>query len=164
MTVGEREKEKLSDSLVKKIINKHYEIGKIKSVSHLEEGHESDNSKVVTDRGKFAIKLLYHDIESAQRKMVALDLLTSHGIKAPKPIKTINNEYYAVYKTNIPIMVTSFIEGKPIAFRETGEHLKHMEFFGKQIGNYHRISKSIPLSKIEEHYTHEEIHNNSFRG
>lgn len=40
----------------------------------------------------------------------------------------------------ISLIVTSFIQGKPIAYRETGEHLKHMEFFGKQIGLYHRIS------------------------
>ncbi|MCG3226846.1 MAG: phosphotransferase [Candidatus Heimdallarchaeota archaeon] len=164
MAVGEREKEKLSEVLIRKILNNHYDIGKIESITHLEEGHESDNSKVETDRGEFAIKLLYHDEESAQRKMVALDLLTSHGVKAPKPIKTIKNEYYAIYKTNIPIMVTSFIQGKPIAFRETGEHFKHMKFFGKQIGIYHRISKSIPHSKIEEHYKHEEIHDNSLQG
>ncbi|NPD88291.1 MAG: hypothetical protein HGN29_06190 [Asgard group archaeon] len=52
--------------------------------------------------GEFAIKLLYHDEEKAQRKMATLDLLTSYGFRAPKPIKTIKNEYYAIYKTNIP--------------------------------------------------------------
>ena len=164
MIVGKREKEMLSDSLVKEIINEHYKLGRILSISHLEEGHESDNSKVVTDKGEFAIKLLYHGEEIAYRKMIVLDLLTSHGIKAPKPIKTIDNKYYVIYKANIPIMVTSFIHGNPIAYRETGEHFKHMEFFGREIGNFHRISKAIPLSEIEEFCSQEEIHSSSFAG
>ena len=52
MAVGEREKEKLSEVLIRKILNNHYDIGKIESITHLEEGHESDNSKVETDRGR----------------------------------------------------------------------------------------------------------------
>ena len=47
---------RLSDSIIKEAIKNHYDIGRIKSISHLGEGHESDNSKVVTDKGEFAIK------------------------------------------------------------------------------------------------------------
>lgn len=139
----------LSIPYIEEIFLKHYNLGKIESITPLESGFQSDNAKVTTETGIYAVKLLHQSAEHAHDYMVIHDILASHGVKTARPIKTVSKDFVISLDSNKSLIVQSFIHGKPV-FRENKEQMyRRMSWYGEQIGMFHRISNSIPLKLIE---------------
>jgi Ser/Thr protein kinase RdoA (MazF antagonist) len=136
--------------LIEEILRKHYNLGKIDLITPLESGFQSDNAKVTTETGIYVIKLLHQNAESARDHMVIYDILTSHGVKTAKPIKTISNDFVTSLNSKKSLVVQSFVPGKPV-FRENKEQMYgKMSWYGQQIGVFHRISNNIALELVEQ--------------
>ena len=140
----------MSVPLIEEIFLKHYNLGKINSITSLESGFQSDNVKVTTETGIYVIKLLHQSAESAHDNMVVHEILTSYGVKTAKPIRTISNDFAVSLSSNRSLAVQSFIPGEPV-FRENKEQMyRRMSWYGEQIGIFHRISNNIPLESLEQ--------------
>jgi len=140
----------LSVTSIEEILLKHYNLGKICLITPLESGFQSDNAKVATEIGIYVIKLLHQSADYAHDNMVIHDILTSHGVKTAKPIKTISNDFAVSLSSDRSLVIQSFILGKPV-FREDKEQMyRRMSWYGEQIGIFHRISNDIPLGLIEQ--------------
>jgi len=140
----------LSIPFVEKILLRHYDLGKIHLISPLESGFQSDNAKAATETGIYVIKLLHQSADYAHDNMVIHDILTSHGVKVARPIRTISNDFVVSLNPNQSLVVQSFIPGKPV-FRENKEQTYgKIDWYGEQIGIFHRISKNIPLELVEQ--------------
>jgi Ser/Thr protein kinase RdoA (MazF antagonist) len=91
--------------------------------------------------------------------MVIREILTSYGAKTAKPIRTITNDFAISLSSNQSLVVQSFIPGKPV-FRENKEQMyRRMSWYGKQIGDFHRISNSIPLELLRQRIKNEKYLN-----
>ena len=140
----------LSVPLIEEIFLKHYNLGKIDSITPLESGFQSDNAKITTEKGLYVMKLLHQSVDYAHDNMVIHDILASYGVKTAKPIKTISNDFAISLSSNKSLVVQSFIPGKPV-FRENREQMyRRMSWYGEQIGIFHRISNKIPLELLEQ--------------
>ena len=87
----------LTNALVKEVIKKNYNLGEIKSITPLESGHESDNAKVITDKGEYVIKSFTRKPENLREIIFLQTLLHSKGVKLPQPIKTVTNDFVVEY-------------------------------------------------------------------
>ena len=140
----------LSAPFIEEILLEHYNLGRIELITPLESGFQSDNAKVTTETGIYVMKLLHQSAEYARNNMVIHDILTSHGVKTARPIKTRSNDFVISLSPNRSLVVQSFVPGKPV-FRENKEQMyRRMGWYGEQIGIFHRISNDIPLELIEQ--------------
>ncbi|MHA1435257.1 MAG: hypothetical protein ACTSO7_15555, partial [Candidatus Heimdallarchaeota archaeon] len=142
----------LNNTFVKEIIKKNYDLGEIISIDPLESGHESDNAKVITEKGQYVIKCFSREPKNLREIIVQQNLLYSKGVKIPQPINTVTEDSIVVYSPTETIAIQSFIQGKAVADRfETPEKMfKLMNWFGKHLGEFHFLSKSITESEIKE--------------
>ncbi|MGD8566317.1 MAG: phosphotransferase [Candidatus Bathyarchaeota archaeon] len=140
----------MSIPFVEKILLRNYDLGKIHLITPLESGFQSDNVKVATETGIYVIKLLHQSTDYAHAIMMIHDILTSHGLKAARPIRTITTDFVVSLNPNQSLVVQSFMPGKPI-FRENKEEMYgKIDWYGKQIGIFHRISKNIPIELVKQ--------------
>ncbi|MBD3189674.1 MAG: phosphotransferase [Candidatus Heimdallarchaeota archaeon] len=141
----------LDKSLVKEIIKNNYSLGEIISINPLESGHESDNVKVETTKGDFVIKYFSQKAAIMREKIILQDLLFSKGVKLPQPIRTVTNDVLIDYGPSETIAIQSFIPGKAIVLRDEKPEkmFSLMSWFGKHLGEFHYLSKSITESEIK---------------
>ncbi len=149
----------LNNALVKEIINSNYDLGEIVSVNPLESGHESDNIKVTTERGDYVIKYFPQEPEHLREVIILQDLLFSKGVKLPQPIKTITDDFVVEYSPTETIAIQSFVSGEAIVFRDKDPEkmFSLMSWFGKCLGEFHYLSKSINESEIRQRIPREDF-------
>lgn len=135
---------------IEKTLLKHYNLGKIASITRLESGFQSDNAKVTAETGVYVAKILHQSAEHAHDNMVVCDILTSHGVKTAKPIRAVSDDFAVGLGAEKSLVVQSFIPGTPV-FRENKEQMcGKMSWYGKQIGTFHRISNGIPVELVKQ--------------
>lgn len=149
----------LDNTLVKEIFKRNYDLGEIISLNPLESGHESDNVKVTTEKGEYVLKYFPRESESFRETMILQDLLFTKGVKLPQLIKTITNEFAVKYSPTETIAIQSFIPGQAIVFRDEDpdKMFSLMNWFGKHLGEFHFISKSIKESELRKRITREDF-------
>jgi len=142
----------LGNALVEEIIERHYNLGEIEAINHLESGHESDNVKVTTDRGEYVIKYFSREPEGVRENIILQDLLFSKGVKLPQPIKTVTDDLVVEYSPTETIAIQSFIPGEDIVdrYKDPEKMYALMSWFGKHLGGFHFLSKTITESEIRQ--------------
>jgi len=145
------EKIKLSEEIVREIIDENYDLGEILSITPLESGHESDNVKFSTKEGDFVLKLhFYPNLDQIQDRMNVFELLHEYGVKVPIPIKTKIKDFVTSYDENNLLVVLTFISGEPIYREDKPLMYSWMKWFGKQFGIFHNKSKQIPFELYKQ--------------
>ena len=149
----------LNDTLVREIVKNHYNLGEIKATNPLESGHESDNVKVTTEKGEYVIKYFSQKPEDRRENIILQDLLFLKGVKLPKPIQTVTGDLVVEYSPTETITIQSFIPGKAIVFREEDPEKMYqlMSWFGKHLGDFHFLSKSIEETEIKQRIKREDF-------
>ncbi|MGC9781320.1 MAG: phosphotransferase [Candidatus Heimdallarchaeota archaeon] len=150
----------LEDTIVRTIIKKYYNLGKITSINPLESGHESDNVKFSTDKGEYVIKYFSQEPGSVREKVFLQQLLFLKGVKLPEPIQTITDDFVVEHSPKETITIQSFIPGEAIVFRDKDPEkmYKLMSWFGKHLGEFHFLSKSIDESEIRQRIKREDYY------
>ena len=153
----------LEKNLVEETIKNNFDIGEIISICSLESGHQSDNVRISTDRGEYVVKYLPQDSDSLKETLILQDILFSHGVKLPKPVKTITGDLLVELSQNETIVVQSFIPGEAIAdrFKNPEKMFSLMPWFGKHLGEFHYKSKSINELEIRQRITREEFYDST---
>ncbi|NHJ05250.1 MAG: hypothetical protein EAX90_10520 [Candidatus Heimdallarchaeota archaeon] len=151
----------LENAFVEDIINQNYDLGELISINSLESGHESDNVMIETLKGKFVFKCFSQEAENIRESFILQDLLFTKGVKLPQPIKTNNNDFVAILDSNKTIAIQSFVPGKPVALRDKQpkKMLSLMGWFGKYLGEFHYLSKSITKEEIKKKIKRESFFN-----
>jgi len=149
----------LNNALVNEIINNNYDLGEIVSVNPLESGHESDNVKVTTERGEFVIKYFSREPKGVRENIILQDLLFSIGVKLPQPIKTVTDDFVVEYSPKETVTIQSFISGEEIVdrYKDPEKMFSLMSWFGKHLGEFHYLSKSINESEIRQRISREDF-------
>ncbi|NHJ49358.1 MAG: phosphotransferase [Asgard group archaeon] len=153
----------LTNQLVKEIIKNNYNLGDLVSICLLESGHESDNVKITSEKGDFVVKYFPREPDNIRESFILQDLLFSKGIKLAKPIKTKSDDFVVEYSPTETIVVQSFVNGEAIVFRDVDPEkmFNLMRWFGKHLGEYHFLSKSINESEIRTRITREDFYDRS---
>ncbi len=145
------EKIKLSEEIVREIIDENYDLGEILSITPLESGHESDNVKFSTKKGDFVLKLyVYPNLDQFQDRMNEYELLHEYGVKVPIPIKNKKKVFVTSYDEKNLLVVLTFISGEPIYREDEPLMYSWMKWFGKQFGIFHNKSKQIPFELYKQ--------------
>ena len=143
---------------IKELIQKKYDLGEIISITNLESGHESDNISIKTTKGKFVLKFFSKDIEDLQESIILQELLLAKGVKLPHPIKTRNNELAIKSDLSKVIAIQSYVPGEAITTRDNkGKMFSLMSWFGKNLGEFHYLSKSITNEEIKSRIKRKEF-------
>ncbi|MFX1312620.1 MAG: phosphotransferase [Promethearchaeota archaeon] len=130
----------LSKSKIKDIIS-YYDIGSlIKFKGKLDNGFQSENFHILTDRGDFVVRVLYDTEKNIKISMKVYEYLARNGIKTPNPMRTKENALFLFYKKQI-IVIQTFLEGSDVTNLKKVNQL--LPFFGKKLGKIHYISKKM---------------------
>ncbi|MHA1305190.1 MAG: phosphotransferase [Candidatus Heimdallarchaeaceae archaeon] len=136
----------LTRKFIENVLESHYSLGELTRVDPiLESAFQSDNAIIQTSVGKFVIRLLHHDFEFANSSMAVYELLAKEGLQTPKPIRTKTNELVIVDNNRV-IVIQEFVEGSPL--KKDQDIFSKMDFFGREIGKFHKISKSLKLETL----------------
>ncbi|MFW9995482.1 MAG: phosphotransferase [Candidatus Odinarchaeota archaeon] len=129
----------MSNEWVRSIIQ-HYNIGHtIIQVDELESGFQSDNYRVLTDKGNFVIRILHDTAENITYAMNVYNYLASHGVKTPQPQLTKQNNLVLPHEGKI-IVIQTFLEGSAYYEDENLEKVdQFLPLYGRELGRVHQV-------------------------
>jgi len=149
----------LNETVIREILSNNYNLGEMISTTPLDSGHESDNAKVTTKRGEYVIKCFSQEPEGLRETIFLQKLLFSKGVKLPQPIMTVTDDFVVEYSPTETIAIQSFISGEAVAdrFKTPEKMFKQMSWFGKYLGEFHFLSKSITETEIRQKIAREDF-------
>ena len=121
---------RLSDAQTREVLSQ-YDLGSPKRVDWLTDGYQSDNYTLITDRGKYCLRVIYEGERRLEYILGLYEYVASRGIPTAKPVRTREGELYAMWEGNL-LAIQTFVEGKSGA-----EVPKPLPLYGKELGRLH---------------------------
>ena len=125
-------------------INNQFEMEKITHFKGIKKGIENTNYLLKTKKNKFILTIFEKRVLDKEIPffMKLMELLNSHKINCPKPLKSKNGSHLIKLK-NKKACIVSFLNGKD----KLKLNLKNCYEVGKVIANIHEITKKIKISR-----------------
>ena len=134
---------RLSDSHVNEILAR-YDLGRLIRVEWLESGYQSDNYTLITDGGKYCLRLIFDRETRVEYVLGVYDFVASRGVPTARPIRTVDGRLYTLHD-GIPAAVQTFVEGIPAA-----DDPKPLPVYGQTLGRLHAALAGAPLEGQED--------------
>ena len=125
-------------------INNQFEMEKITHFKGIKKGIENTNYLLKTKKNKFILTIFEKRVLDKEIPFFIklMELLNSHKINCPKPLKSKNGSHLIKLK-NKKACIVSFLNGKD----KLKLNLKNCYEVGKVIANIHEITKKIKISR-----------------
>ncbi|MBT6505207.1 homoserine kinase [Candidatus Woesearchaeota archaeon] len=137
---------KLTKSSVSQILEK-YNVGEITSFSLIEKGERNSTYVILTNQGKFILKIYEEcNIEKIMVEIQLLEKLSKANIPVPKIVKTVSNDYL-LYLYQKGIAMFTFLDGKHI--KNESANLKQIKSLGENLGIIHKNTMNFKPKNIE---------------
>jgi len=118
-----------------------YDVGSlIKFKKKLEDGFQSENLHVLTDKGDFVVRVIFDTEKNIKTCMRVYEYLANNGIKTPAPVRTKEKGLILSYKGKF-VVIQTFLEGSDIS--DDKKIYQLLEFYGKELGKIHSVSKKM---------------------
>jgi len=129
---------RLSDTDVNEILAR-YDLGRLIRVEWLESGYQSDNYTLITDGGKYCLRLIFDRDTRVEYILGVYDFVASRGVPTARPIRTVDGRLYTLHD-GIPAAVQTFVEGISAAADP-----KPLPVYGRTLGRLHAALAGAPL-------------------
>ena len=140
-------KTQLTKELIEDILV-NYDLGKYKKSSLIKKGHVHSNYILITENGKFILRIFEErNDEQILLEMKLLEKLSPSDIPTPKVIKTIKKEFF-IKLNNKNIAIFTFLTGKHIE-DENNITLKQIENLGTYLGRFHKDLTNFKPQEIK---------------
>ena len=133
---------KFSEAQAREIL-RHYDLGSVQRLTWLAAGFQSDNYTLLTDRGKYCLRLIY---QKQQRLEYVLGLyadLADQGIPTARPFPTVEGRLFVLHQ-GTAVAIQTFVEGVSAA-----EDPRHLSVYGQVLGRLHAALAAAGLERLE---------------
>ncbi|MBI4416471.1 MAG: phosphotransferase [Euryarchaeota archaeon] len=134
---------RLSDADLREIL-RHYDLGKATQFEWLADGFQSDNYTLITDRGKYVVRIIYDTEPRVEYILGVYDFLASRNFPTARPVRTVNGRLYVV-REGTPIAIQTFVEGIAAA-----DDPGPLPVYGRELGRLHAALAEAPLAGPED--------------
>ena len=126
------------------IINKNFNIEKIKSFYGIKKGIENTNYLLKSKNKKYILTIFEKRVSKKEIPffMKLMDILNSSKINCPKPLKTINNKYVIQLRKKSACIV-SFVNGRDKKTLKTND----CYLIGKLVARMHLVTRKLKLNR-----------------
>ncbi len=126
------------------IINKNFNIEKIKSFYGIKKGIENTNYLLKSKNKKYILTIFEKRVSKKEIPffMKLMDILNSSKINCPKPLKTINNKYVIQLRKKSACIV-SFVNGRDKKTLKTNDCYS----IGKLVARMHLVTRKLKLNR-----------------
>ena len=129
-----------SEHEIRDILNS-YDVGSlVKFKKKLEDGFQSENLHVLTDKGDFVVRVIFDTEKNIKTCMRVYEYLANNGIKTPAPVRTKEKGLILSYKGKF-VVIQTFLEGSDISDDIKINQL--LGLFGTELGKIHSVSKKM---------------------
>lgn len=120
-------------------ILRHYDLGRLRSVTWLAEGFQSDNYTLLTDRGRYCLRVIYEKERRLEYVLGLYTVLADRGIPTARPIPTAEGRPFIAFR-GTQAAIQSFVEGLSAA-----DDPKPVSVYGHVLGRLHTALSAANL-------------------
>lgn len=133
---------RLAEAHVREILG-HYDLGNVRSVAWLADGFQSDNYTLLTDRGKYCLRLIYEKEPRVEYVLGLYAVLADRGIPTARPVPTVEDRLFVLHRGN-PTAIQTFVEGISAA-----DDPKPLSVYGQVLGRLHAALAATGLEGLK---------------
>ncbi|MFQ5934761.1 MAG: phosphotransferase, partial [Dehalococcoidia bacterium] len=133
---------KLSEAQAREIL-RHYDLGSVERLAWLASGYQSDNYTLLTDRGKYCLRIIYEKEQRLEYVLGLYAFLADQGIPTARPISTVEGRLYVLHG-GTPAAIQAFVEGVSAA-----DDPKPLSVYGQVLGRLHAALAAAPLEGLK---------------
>ena len=121
----------------------HYDLGRVRSVAWLADGFQSENYTLLTDRGKYCLRLIYEQERRVEYVLGLCEVLPDRGIPTARPVPTVEGRLFVLHR-GTPAAIQTFVEGISAA-----DDPKPLPVYGQVLGRLHAALAAAGLEGLE---------------